>query len=387
MNVTHHVVYSTKGGCGKTAFSLFLAQCEKSLKIPRNTQNGEEYEEKIVISPFLHNKNAIGFDFSERIAYLSEEEKKETGEIEYHVKYCKGNEKLVKSADYFIDFDLLGSSLQLSTKLLYDGKKKVISLQDIIKGDSNVSEISPVSLCRGWTWKYKQINVLPVGVRESEKEMFHVKRYNTPLLRYEEMQKQLSGIQQDIIVYQEILKDTKSEKVAEDIHIVYDLPPNADSYTDAVFYEIFDRVKKNKNEKILLYLVSNSEYMLKCNIDWLSHFCATHKYRECPIIIVNNDNVNSFVNEETASDNFIDSLVYANLNKKTIDLIKSVLYFKQNDIRVELFSMGTTEAISIKPKILNKEKRCDNLEFLSINKAMLSLFDINNVAFVEFTLW
>ena len=115
--------------------------------------------------------------------------------------------------------------------------------------------------------------------------------------------------------------------------------------------------------------------MLKCNIDWLSHFCATHKYRECPIIIVNNDNVNSFVNEETASDNFIDSLVYANLNKKTIDLIKSVLYFKQNDIRVELFSMGTTEAISIKPKILNKEKRCDNLEFLSINKAMLCKLD------------
>ena len=125
----------------------------------------------------------------------------------------------------------------------------------------------------------------------------------------------------------------------------------------------------------MLYLVSNSEYMLKCNIDWLSHFCATHKYRECPIIIVNNDNVNSFVNEETASDNFIDSLVYANLNKKTIDLIKSVLYFKQNDIRVELFSMGTTEAISIKPKILNKEKRCDNLEFLSINKAMLCKLD------------
>lgn len=402
MNVTHHVVYSTKGGCGKTAFSLFLAQCEKSLKILKCIQQGEEkYEEKTVISPFLHNIYENDFKFSENIAYLREEENKKTGEIKYYVEYCTGQEETVISADYFIDFDLLGSSLQLSTKLLDENKNKIITLQDIIAGKSKISEIKPVFISLGVDGKYKHINILPVGVHESEKEMFHVKRYNTPLLRYEEMQKQLSAIQQDIIIFQEINnKKVKSKKQEvdeekeiedkhediQDIHIVYDLPPNADSYTDAVFYELFDRVKNNKNEKIILYLVSNSEHMLKCNLDWLNYFCATHKFRECPIVIVNNDNVGSFEEEKIEFDKFIASLKYAKLNKKIVYEIKSVLYFNQNDIRVEHFSMEASEFLNVKPTKLDKEDKVEDLRKSQNDEAVLSLCSKQNAAFIKYGL-
>ena len=243
---------------------------------------------------------------------------------------------------------MLGSSLQLSANLREFDKNKFVTLQNIISGEKEICEIKKLTICSDGSNGYKEIYILPVGVRESEKEMFHVKRYNTPLLRYEEMQKQLFSIQQDIILYQEMLKDTNPEKSAEDIHIVYDLPPNADSYTDAVFYELFKRIGNNENEKIMLYLVSNSDHMLKCNLDWLHGFCATHKFRECPIVIVNNDNVKSFDTESRSHIAFNAAVEYAHLNDKVKNLIKSVLYFPQGVIKVENFNTSASERLLLR---------------------------------------
>lgn len=343
MNVTHHVVYSTKGGCGKTAFSLFLSQCEKSCEFCKNEKkDADDKEIYNILTPFLLRKG-----FSDDVIY------KDIGLLNYSkssitVKNVSRNNNIRNTADYFIDFDLLGSSLQLSANLREFDKNKFVTLQNIISGEKEICEIKKLTICSDGSNGYKEIYILPVGVRESEKEMFHVKRYNTPLLRYEEMQKQLFSIQQDIILYQEMLKDTNPEKSAEDIHIVYDLPPNADSYTDAVFYELFKRIGNNENEKIMLYLVSNSDHMLKCNLDWLHGFCATHKFRECPIVIVNNDNVKSFDTEYRSHIAFNAAVEYAHLNDKVKNLIKSVLYFPQGVIKVENFNTSASERLLLR---------------------------------------
>ncbi len=353
MNVTHHVVYSTKGGCGKTAFSLFLSQCEKSCEFCKNEKkDADDKEIYNILTPFLFDKalpeevyNLIGLYNSANLKVSVEEI------VESNVR---------QSVDYFIDFDLLGSSLQHSSNLREFNMKKLVTLQDIIRGCKKICDIQKLPICHDGTNTFKDIYILPVGVRESEKEMFHVKRYNTPLLRYEEMQKQLFAIQQDIIVYHEIENKKRAkneEKEIEDIHIVYDLPPNADSYTDAVFYELFKRIGNNEKEKIMLYLVSNSGHMLKCNLDWLHSFCATHKFRECPVIIINNDNVGSFGSALVSLDAVSNSMDYTKINREVRNSIKALLYFQQGAIRVENFNadISKASALNIKPIIILKD--------------------------------
>ena len=274
IEVTHHIVYSTKGGCGKTAFSLYLTLCKS-------------------------------FD------------KKEQNGIVYYVPKMSDDGDH-RECHYLIDLDLLGSSLEYSTHINKTENGVASSfrspcLQELLNKDKRVSDIE--------SWKQHDeqkvyhgeeirrsgknlvsdnIYIVPVGASEREKAMFHVKKGTTPLLRYEELEAQLDGIQQSIILLQE-QRPSRNRSIAPHIHIVYDLAPNADSYTDAVLDEIFGRVNKNKNnekrrtdEDIVLYLVSNSSEMLTCNIDWVNTMMCGDKDRRCPVFLVCNDSVGYF---------------------------------------------------------------------------------------------
>ena len=70
------------------------------------------------------------------------------------------------------------------------------------------------------------------------------------------------------------------------INLIYDLPPNSDGYTEAFFEEVFNL--SEKNNKIILYLVYNSDSMLKCNLDWLNTFLCGNNLKKCSIVLVNN---------------------------------------------------------------------------------------------------
>ncbi|MCH5259231.1 MAG: hypothetical protein J1F18_05725 [Lachnospiraceae bacterium] len=305
IEVTHHIVYSTKGGCGKTAFSLFLAFCDNFKK-----------------------DNDLG------ILVPSGEKNHNSGK------------------HYLIDLDLLGSSLEyylcINRSMDKDnsGWTSTPTLQELVCADKHTYEIKSLNGdgqlvahmhfdgCRDCGIN-NEIFLIPVSALEKEKAMFHVKKGTTPLLRYEELEAQLYAIQQSILI--------GPEKNKSDVHFVYDLAPNADSYTDAVINEIFDRVRKQKegkqsNENIVLYLVSNSAEMLNCNIDWLNRLMCGHVDYPCSVVLVNNDNASEFGDD---SNNGIDSIKGAlklfSINESVRNTIKAHFFFKAHSIPMAMF--------------------------------------------------
>lgn len=310
ITITHHIVYSTKGGCGKTAFSLYLA---------------------------LHNRGLEN-------------------------DLINGLKNTDDSVTYLIDLDLLGSSLEYSLKmnkedngaLLQPDKRVNPTFQQLINNQRHISEV------RDWRLEgsgssiglheilKSGVYIIPVDASEKAKAMFHVKRGITPLLRYEELEKQLDSIQQSIILkYNFENRASKGERSTDEgdrkvkhINLVYDLPPNADSYTDATFNEIYRRVNRpsnNKTENVILYLVSNSAPMLSCNIDWLNSFVCTHEEHKSSVILVNNDNVNSFHDFQTAQIVIEECIKNLSINESVADLIEAHLFFCMGAIPMELF--------------------------------------------------
>ncbi len=307
--VTHHIVYSTKGGCGKTAFSLFLSLSD-------NFSQTEQSKEVFIPT-------------------------------EVHYKSGK---------HYFVDLDLLGSSLEYylhinksEDKLAKEHPIQTPTLQELTNGEKYIYDIKDLNdkdrlkkqmvfvgcYTKSATTRSDGINqkvyIIPVGASEKEKAMFHVKKGTTPLLRYEELEAQLNEIQQSILIHNDLTDND------DNIHFIYDLAPNADSYTDAVINEIFDRVRKNEKEKIIMYLVSNSKEMLKCNIDWLNRFLCGNKKMPCAVVLVNNDNVGEFGNViagTAAIKNVIDEL---DCGRDVMDLIKSHFFFMKDSISMTQF--------------------------------------------------
>ncbi len=359
IEVTHHIVYSTKGGCGKTAFSLYLTLCKS-------------------------------FD------------KKEQNDIVYYVPNMSDDVNY-KECHYLIDLDLLGSSLEYSTHInkIENGVASSFRspcLQELLNKDKRVSDIE--------SWKQHKklkvyhgeeirrngknlvsdnIYIVPVGASEKEKAMFHVKKGTTPLLRYEELEAQLDGIQQSIILLQEQLL-FREQVNASHIHIIYDLAPNADSYTDAVLDEIFGRVMKNNNksksnEDIVLYLVSNSSEMLTCNIDWINTMMCGNETRRCPIILVNNDNVGEFVSCAAAEETVNRGLKKCILNNSVENSIVAHIYFDKDSISMRKFKKReSSEAESFEYKFVQlneqREETRSNKKstFIDSNDSIRKLF-------------
>lgn len=251
----HHIVYSTKGGCGKTAFSLCL----------------EVSDLKEIITQVLKNENR---DFNV------------FGEV-----------------NYLLDLDFLGTSLM---HCFGDEKdKKLISMQNLIFDNVNIEKMKILSEKEFGP----NIFIVPAEVDEAKKSIFHVKRKHTPLLKYDEFRYEIKALQKSIELVESI---DEKDKI---INIIYDMPPNSDGYTEAFFEEVFklDKDKKNENE-VILYLIYNSDTMLWCNLDWLNTFFGGKNLRQASVVFVNNsgslskdDSKQSFENELDTLSKFIET--------------------------------------------------------------------------------
>lgn len=270
MRTTHHIVYSTKGGCGKTVFSLLLAHCEHDFnKLQKITINPESYDE--VLAKDLLNGNAS----SDIIG--------------------SGNQP--RKINCFIDLDFLSSSLTyyLGDKPGFDNsikeKEKNITLQSLIEKKNYPNELKFVSCCDKGK---KSLFIIPIDASQTQKEIFYVKRNNTPLLRYEEVTIFIEYIQKSVEVY--LLGKGLNDK--DELNFIYDLPLNSDGYTEAVLDEIF-KLKENDKKveeqiKVRLYLVANCDPMMKCNLDWFASFINTFREKKCDVVIVCNNNLGCF---------------------------------------------------------------------------------------------
>lgn len=332
MKTTHHIVYSTKGGCGKTAFSLLLAHCEHDFDNLLNTKYGQDKKDEFLVNNWSE---------PDKIKVSREKDKDKDKDKEN-----------IRTINCFIDFDLLSSSL---TYYLKDAeinndsiKREYITLQDIFEKNNQPNELK---FMRCNSQGKNGLFIIPVDARQSKKEIFCVKRNNTPLLRYEEMTIFLEYIQKSIEVY--LLSRGLDEK--DELNFIYDLPLNSDGYTEAILDQIFKLNEKDgeKKENKRLYLVANCEPMMRCNLDWLVTFFSTYREKKCDVIIVCNDNLEYFkkidpnlkneeVSEESMKRSFsllVDTLLKKiQCSEKLKNKLEYAVYIDKDEISMESFS-------------------------------------------------
>lgn len=256
--IVHHIVYSTKGGCGKTAFSLCLTVSE--LKALLNKIFGGEY----------NNYEAV---------------------------------------NYFLDLDFLGTSLM---HCLDDGYKlQLVTMQDLMFRNKKVEEMRET--CKEIL--ENNFFIIPAEVHENEKSIFHVKRKHTPLLKYDEFRYEIENLQKTIELTEccHVKSSDEEKEKTEDklINLIYDLPPNSDGYTEAFFEEVFNLDKESN--KVILYIIFNNEPMLRCNLDWLNTFLCGSDLNDCSIVLVNNS---EFLNIGHSKNGNISNEVSVEVQKK-----------------------------------------------------------------------
>ncbi|MBD5442467.1 MAG: hypothetical protein HDR34_03530 [Treponema sp.] len=226
--IVHHIVYSIKGGCGKTAFSLCLT-------------------------------------VSELNALLN--------------KIFDGEYNNYEAVNYFLDLDFLGTSLMHC--LSNADKTQLVTMQDLMFRNKKVEDMK--KNCEKILGN--KFFIIPAEVHEIEKSIFHVKRKHTPLLKYDEFRYEIENLQKTIELT-ECCCNEKGEKTKVLINLIYDLPPNSDGYTEAFFEEVFNLDKESN--KVIIYIIFNNAPMLMCNLDWLNTFLCGSDFKDCSIVLVNN---------------------------------------------------------------------------------------------------
>lgn len=253
--VVHHIVYSTKGGCGKTAFSLCLSYTDLSKFIEKISEN-------------------------EGTTYSA---------------YAQPTASLL-SYNFYLDLDFLGTSLIECLFLSDEEKKGCITMQDLIFNRRTVNELKKIISCVNKGGQSSRENssdcvtvnnvmlyVIPSAFDQKEKNNFQVKRKHTPLLRYDEFRHEINYIISHIKIFADNDNIKKSDYT---LNYIYDLPPNSDGYTEAFFEEIF----KNGDKKIL-YVLFNNDAMLKSNLEWFKSFLSEDKTRDCLVVFVYTENL------------------------------------------------------------------------------------------------
>lgn len=140
--IIHHIVYSVKGGCGKTAFSLAL-----------------------------ETSNLV--QFLKRLACL----RKDEAETEI--------------VNYYLDLDFLGTSL-----LHCLGDEGFVTMQDLMFNNKRINLIDEINS------EILGAHIVPAAVEEKDKSVFHVKRKHTPLLKYDEFKYELRAILKNIEIFE-----------------------------------------------------------------------------------------------------------------------------------------------------------------------------------------
>lgn len=238
--VWHNLVYSTKGGCGKTTFCL---------NFPNLTISG--------LGKNKNPKSCLKF---------------------FGLESPPASDKVV-----ILDLDLAASNLVESVD---NGSV----LQGIELWDT------PVYLCDylikrekfnfvenfkgAQTGSFEKNTMLVMGPRdESERSYFKTKRRYIPTVRFEEFKYSILELINDIIT-----KVNDSEVDNDVLNIVYDLPPNSDGFTEVLFDALLNQnnsglITKSKDKKVenrfRLIMPTNPEVTIKkVNLSWLQAFLS-----------------------------------------------------------------------------------------------------------------
>lgn len=279
----HHIVYSTKGGCGKTAFSLCLSYT-----------NLNKFIEEIFST-----------------------------ETQSQINY-----------NYYLDLDFLGTSILECLPISHEAQNNCTTMQDLIFNRRAIDSI--IELTDEAAQKNEMVDsnnnvkffAIPSAIDQKEKNNFQVKRKHTPLLRYDEFRYEINAI----ISYIEILTSAKQLNNNYNLNFIFDLPPNSDGYTEAFFEEIFKKTNDEKaNNKIILYILYNNDAMLTSNLKWLKIFISENKNRRCKIVLVYTDNLKSTKQE--------DSEALCQMIKETYKITEYDIYYYRFEYKEEIANL------------------------------------------------
>ncbi len=255
ITVWHNIVYSTKGGCGKTTFCMLFPRINlKRNKAGKQIDEGEDTEQLSV--------NGV-------------EESQDKLKLDDKLFLYRRKSKSSKDKDNFyplviIDLDLAASNL--SDDYVYIGIQK----------NSNKSKIESVALfnylIKNKSFKYEvnyNLKDAPGAMlirgpqTEYERAYFKSKRRYVPVVKFDEFKYSMSKLLDEISDESRYDYDRKTETL-DTINVVYDLPPNSDGYTEILFDLLLNKnstLRKNKDNdiehKIRLFILTNPEKSIK----------------------------------------------------------------------------------------------------------------------------
>ncbi|MCD8207171.1 MAG: hypothetical protein LUD72_04450 [Bacteroidales bacterium] len=326
MSVIHHVVYSTKGGCGKTTFSLFLTLSRFIKETTGLLQPGDRFDIKDgKITPGKDSEDKIQPDWVKDkkfikyymdVDFLGTSIMAVTGEEDFDL-----TESPETAAKLDSDQLITLTNNNVSSTPSKPVTKKFVRMNDLIFNDEDVRNIYSSADNRE-----NGVYIIPSSAYEADKERFHVKRRFTPLLRYDEFVHEIRAIVDSILLTENVRAELKSDGTPADniVNFIYDMPPNSDGYTEALFDYLSGQAKE-KHVEVVLYLVYNNHAMLVSNLEWLRRFTSSGKdiKFKCCLVYNNTDNGNAMTN---SSDDMKRSLEADERAKNILDSDFSYIY-------------------------------------------------------------
>lgn len=251
ITIWHNIVYSAKGGCGKTTFSTLF----RAISLPDLNKQGKQ----------------VRFDKDDLILLDLDLLASNLGDYEIgNIERTGRNDNDVGLIDYLLSgYKLYDKGFEYHENC----KLKISSGQ--IERDSFMLITSPRT--------------------ESERGYFKSKRRYLPVVKFDEFKYGLTSLIKKICS----AKRTKIERInsskertleekekaleeefKKELNIVYDLPPNSDGFTEIVFdiilnYKSDIRKDEDIEHKVRLFVLSNpSVSILKVNLSWLNNFLS-----------------------------------------------------------------------------------------------------------------
>lgn len=279
VTVWHNIVYSTKGGCGKTTFCMLFPR----IVLKANNATFQKKEETLTSKSVEKSQN---------------KEKFEDRLFLYIPKYKRSKDKDNIYPIVIIDLDLAASNL--SDDYVFINEQK----------PGNKIKIDSVSLLnyliKNKRFKYEtnyDLKNPPSAMlirgpqTESERNYFKSKRRYVPVVKFDEFKYSISKLLEEIVDEKSYKFDSNSETL-DVINIVYDLPPNSDGYTEILFDILFNNngaLRKHKNidieHKTRLFILTNPEKSIThVNKSFLKYFLqmSGSNYLPDQVFFVNN---------------------------------------------------------------------------------------------------
>lgn len=237
--IYHNIVYSAKGGCGKTTFSTLF----------RILKFNEQFEEDIPEETKDFNRGPL----------------------------------------VLMDLDLLASNLGDYETEFIEKKddEREFRLIDCILSDKKFEYVENCKIKNNnstkFTTKEKNEFMLIVAPKdENERSWFKSKRRYVPVVKFDEFKNGLAAFIKRIGRYLETSEHNS-------MNIIYDLPPNSDGYTEILFDLLLNKEKKIKDKdikvehKFRLFVLTNIDgTLIKVNLAWLNNTLKESSSNEVP---------------------------------------------------------------------------------------------------------